>query len=201
LKYLLNNFFEKENTMKTLIVSLLVVLTAGFANAEDDQQDQQPLLSVEEAQRIQRAGAANGLNGINLNDDDESDSFRLRPRPSDQVYGPPSPSSSTRDDFNEYEFDRQQRLRADCLQRRRDVENADSIPLVGNYASDFVIQGHRNVDGGTVVRRNDGTSVYLQNDRCAGINPPEREETDERGCKWRVRGSTRRLIGGVTCRR
>lgn len=189
--------FKEGNTMKTLIVSLLVILSAGFVQAQEEKADT-PLISLEEAQRLQRAGAEAGLNGINLSDDEETNRFRLRPR-TDQVYGPVDESRS-QDDFNEYEFEREQRLYAECLQRRRDVSNADDIPLVGGYVADFVRQGQRNVDGGTVVRRNDGTSVYLENDRCANVLPREREETDQRGCKWRIRGSTRKLIGGVNCR-
>ena len=197
IELLMKLIFKEGNTMKTLIVSLLVVLSAGFAQAQEDQADA-PLMSLEEAQRIQRAGAAAGLNGINLSDDDEANRFRLRPS-GDQVYGPVDPRRQ-QDDFNEFEFNRVQTLRLECEQRRRNVSNADSIPLVGGYVSDFVSQGYRNVDGGTVERRNDGTSVYLQNDRCANVLPREREETDERGCKWSIRGSARKLIGGLNCR-
>jgi hypothetical protein len=169
--------------MKALFVSLLVLLSAGFAQAQEEQEA--PHMSVEEAMRLQELGQR-----LNLGKTKEDA----------PVYGPVLREDDSDFNFNQYEFERNERLRAECLQRRRDVRNADEIPIVGGYVSDFVRQGQRNVDGGTVVRRNDGTSVYLENDRCANVLPREREETDQRGCRWRVNGSTRKLIGGLNCR-
>ncbi len=175
--------------MKTLIVSLLVVLSAGFAQAEDDQQAP-PRISVEEAREFQAAGERFRQQGLDLSRD-RSD-----------VYGPVLSDES---DYNTWSDDRRYRLRLECEQRRRTESTLSGDSLVDRTAGNRVrrnLYENRldNTDDFDTFRRADNSIGRVRIDPCAGINPPEpREERNERGCRYRLNGNQEKFITG-SCR-
>lgn len=170
--------------MKTLIVSLLVVLSAGFAQAEEEQDA--PLISVEEAQRLQQLGQR-----LNLGTPRE-----------EPVYGPVLRDDERDESWSESQ---QYRLQIECRQRRITEESYQSDGLVdraiGNRLRRNLEDNRRDAtDDFDSFRRDDGSVGRVRNNPCASINPPEpREETDRRGCRFRINGNQKRLIAG-SCR-
>ena len=169
--------------MKTLILSLSILLSAGFAQAEDDQDA--PIVSLEEAQRAYEAGQ-----GLNLG-------TTLEAAP---VYGP-----QLREEPDDYNRDSQYRLQMECRQRRATEETYQRDGLldlaIGNRVRRNFVENRRNAtDGFDTFRRDDGSIGRFRLDPCANYNPPEpTEESDRRGCRFRFKGSKREVIAG-SCR-
>lgn len=180
----MRTIFKKGNTMKTLIVSLLVVLSAGFAHADDEQDP--PLVSVEEAQRLQQIGQR-----LNLGTSEEA-----------PVYGPVLRDEERDDSWRESQ---QYRLQLECRQRRATEQSYQGDGLVdraiGNRVRRNLEDNRRNAtDDFDTFRRDDGSVGRVRIDPCAAYNPPEpREETDRRGCRFRINGNQKKLIAG-SCR-
>ena len=170
--------------MKTLIVSLLVVLSAGFAHADEDQDP--PLVSVEEAQRLQQLGQR-----LNLGTAEEA-----------PVYGPVLREEERDDSWRESQ---QYRLRLECQQRRATEQSYEGSGwddrLIGNRVRRNLEDNRRNAtDDFDSYTRTDGSAARVRIDPCASYNPPApREETDRRGCRFRINGNQKKLIAG-TCR-
>lgn len=174
--------------MKTFIVSLLVVLSAGFTYAdESDATQDQPLISLEEAQRLQRVG----------------EGLRLQ-RQDSEVYGPVDRSGED-EDSTAWRDQQRYRLYQECAQRRATDSTISGDSLVdraiGNRVRRNLEDNRRSAeDGFDSFVRSDNTVGRVRRDPCVGINPPEpREETDNRGCRFRINGNQKKLIAG-SCR-